>query len=289
MDIDLYSQSIQYEQLTQAIYQAILQREGMSNIEVEHDVTLRGRSGVEHQIDVLWRFRQAGVEHKVVIECKNYATSLTLEKVRNFFAVAHDVGNVTALMVTKTGYQSGAVDFANHYGIGLKLLRKPTEDDWKGKVKDIHVNITAKTIASSADKPIVAELYLRPKDEKQESRVEQLQENGRFEVVADAQFRFVDIHGIPTGEEMAWFLPRHLDTTNKQDGGPYTQKIPLENKYAFVNEGDPDQELMEVIGIVATYYVESFSDEVISHGEDIVEAILKDFNSEETEYVHPKA
>ena len=114
MDKDLYTQAIQYEQLTQAIYQAILQKEGINNIQVEHNVDLKGRSGVKHQIDVLWRFKLAGVEHKVLIECKNYASSLTLEKTRNFFAVLHDIGNANGLIVTKTGYQSGAAKFANH-------------------------------------------------------------------------------------------------------------------------------------------------------------------------------
>ncbi|NLD49970.1 MAG: restriction endonuclease, partial [Clostridiaceae bacterium] len=103
MDIDLYNEAIEYEQLTRAIYQAILMNEGSENIIVEHNVPIRGRSGVEHQIDVLWHFKQAGIEHDVLIECKNYSTNLTLEKVRNFFGVIHDIGNVHGVIVTKTG------------------------------------------------------------------------------------------------------------------------------------------------------------------------------------------
>jgi hypothetical protein len=48
-----------YEKAARDIYEAILRREG-SNAEVEHSVNVKGRSGVEHQVDVYWRYRQAG-------------------------------------------------------------------------------------------------------------------------------------------------------------------------------------------------------------------------------------
>ena len=178
MNIDLYNEAIQYEQLTQSIYQAILQNEACNNIQVEHNIELTGRSGVAHQIDVLWRFRQAGIEHIVLIECKNYASNLTLEKVRNFFGVLHDIGNAQGIIVTKTGYQSGAAKFANYYGIGLKVLRKPNDNDWKGRIKDIHINIKAKMVASSEDKPLSVQVILKPKDEEQRNHIEKLQQSG---------------------------------------------------------------------------------------------------------------
>jgi hypothetical protein len=39
------------------------------------------------------------------------------------------------------------------------------------------------------------------------------------------------------------------------------------------------------MGIEATYYVESYSKEIISHGEEIVQIILKDYASNDVEYV----
>ncbi|MFH6953350.1 restriction endonuclease [Pseudoalteromonas sp. XMcav1-K] len=285
MDAELYSQSIQYEQLTQSIYQAILAKEGVNNIDVEHNVSLKGKSGVEHQIDVLWKFKQAGVEHKVLIECKNYASSLTLEKVRNFFAVLHDIGNSNGLMVTKTGYQSGAKDFAEHYGIGLKILRKPIEQDWENRIKDIHLNIVARSVSSSEETPLTAELLIKPNSPEQEERLEALNQAGKLSIPSGADICLLDQNGEVSTEEMRWFLPRSLDTIDKEEGGPYTQKIALENKYLYVNEGTSEQELVEIMGIVATYYVESYSEEVISHGDEVVELILKDFSSNDVEHV----
>ena len=80
-----------------------MKNEASHNIQVEHNVDVTGRSGVAHQIDVFWRYKHAGVEHTVLIECKNYASNLTLEKVRNLFGVIHDIGNAQGLIVTKTG------------------------------------------------------------------------------------------------------------------------------------------------------------------------------------------
>jgi hypothetical protein len=85
MDAKEYQAAVEYEKLTQAVYQAILNGEGQ-NVTVEHNVDKLGRSGVAHQVDVYWQFSQAGLDHIVLMECKNYASSITLEKVRNFFA-----------------------------------------------------------------------------------------------------------------------------------------------------------------------------------------------------------
>lgn len=112
MNANLYAEAIEYELMTQSVYQAILLEKGAQNIEVKHNLVLEGRSGVKHQIDVIWRFKQAGVIHTVIVECKNYSSAITLEKVRNIFAVAHDIGNCQAIMVTKVGYQDGSARFA---------------------------------------------------------------------------------------------------------------------------------------------------------------------------------
>ncbi|GAI09384.1 unnamed protein product, partial [marine sediment metagenome] len=132
MDSKLYKDSVEYEKLTQAIYQSILLDEGLEKISVEYNGSLTGRSGVAHQIDVYWKFKQANIEHAVLIECKYYSTALTLEKVRNFHSVINDIGNCRGIMITKIGYQSGAKKYADFYGIDLKILRKPLQEDWEG-------------------------------------------------------------------------------------------------------------------------------------------------------------
>lgn len=289
MNENLYRESIEYEKLVQSIYQSILDQETTQNIEVEHNVLVCGRSGVSHQIDVLWRFKLASVEHTVMIECKNYTSSITLEKVRNFFAVLHDMKNSNGIMVTKVGYQSGAVEFANYYGIKLKTLRKPTEHDWEGLVRNIDIMILAKTVLSSEDKPISVEIILQPESEEQNSRLEELMRFNRLDIASDPTMCFLDRNGNTSSEELRYFLPYNLDVFNKEDGGPYTQEIPLDDKYVLINLGEPDEILIKISKLIVTFYVGSTSSEIILHGDQIVEVILKDFISGEVEYLKRKA
>ncbi|MCK6469036.1 MAG: hypothetical protein L6Q53_12685 [Candidatus Brocadia sinica] len=60
MDKKLYQEAIDYELLTKEIYQNILQSEDVTNVDVKHDTQIKGRSGIDHQVDVSWQFKQCG-------------------------------------------------------------------------------------------------------------------------------------------------------------------------------------------------------------------------------------
>jgi hypothetical protein len=114
----------EYEKTVREVYQAFLRREG-SKAEVQHNVKIRGKSGVQHQIDVCWKMRQAGLEHMHLVDCKDFARSVSIEKVRNWLGVVQDIPNSFGVIVTREGYQSGAADFAKFNGIRLKVMRHP--------------------------------------------------------------------------------------------------------------------------------------------------------------------
>ncbi|MBO7588198.1 MAG: restriction endonuclease [Bacteroidaceae bacterium] len=67
--------------------------------------------------------------HRVAIECKNYSYGVSIGKVRDFYGVISDLGNVKGIMVTTVGYQKGAQQFADFYGISLKELRAPRDGE----------------------------------------------------------------------------------------------------------------------------------------------------------------
>ena len=129
--------SIEYELLTKEIYQTLLNAEGLKTIDVCHNVKVKGKA-FEHQIDVYWEYEIAGIKHKVAIECKNYNTEVSVGKVRDFYGVLADIGNVSGIMVTKIGFQKGAKEYAQHYGINLKELREPTDTDWSGRIRSVN-------------------------------------------------------------------------------------------------------------------------------------------------------
>lgn len=281
----MYAAAIEYELLTQAIYKEILIREGVSTANVQHNVSIAGRSGVEHQVDVYWEFKQAGITHRVLIECKNYASNLTLEKARNFFAVVHDIGNCVGIMVTKTGYQSGAAEFCKHYGLALKLLRKPTEIDWEGRIKEIHINMIPRVPVSNKTHPIVCSLYLRPVSDEQEVRLRNASAQNPKLFYATPSMRFLGKDGQSITEELKWWIPRQLNVLEHEDGGPYKQPVELTEHYISADLGNGN-ELVQVIGVVIEYYVETLpSHRVVLDATETVSAILKDFQSGEWEHV----
>lgn len=138
------NQNIQYERFTQKIYQELINAEGIHTINVKHNIKLTGKSGQEHQIDVYWEYEIAGVKQKVAIECKNYSRTVSIGKVRDFYGLLSDLTNVTGIMVTKMGYQSGAKNYAEYYGINLMELRTPNQKD--ARIGEIHIstNITVR-------------------------------------------------------------------------------------------------------------------------------------------------
>jgi len=288
MDSELFKESVEYERLTQAVYQAIIRKEGQ-NIEVVHNQDVIGKSGVAHQVDVLWRFKLAGVTHLVLIECKNYASTLTLEKVRNFFAVLHDIANCSGLMVTRTGYQYGVEQFAKFYGIGLKLLRHPEPEDWIGRIKNIHINFHIREVVSSEDRPIRVNVKFEAKDADQENYLKELQSKGRLSMPSAPDMVFWSGDRKNVTEELRWWLPKQLEVAGKADGGPYIQVIPLSDHYLLFNPGDGDEVFVKVNQLEVEYFVETIDNtDMVVLGEDLIEAILKDFNSGDVEYTKLK-
>lgn len=131
----------EYEKFAREIYQKLMNAEGINTINVKHNVKLTGKSGQQHQIDVYWEYQIGGVKHKVIIECKNYNTTVPIGKVRDFYGLLADLTNVSGIMVTKMGYQAGAKAYASYYGINLKELRTPTlEEAIIGEIQ-IHTQI----------------------------------------------------------------------------------------------------------------------------------------------------
>ena len=136
------NKNTEYELLTQDLYQSLLNAEGVKTITVQHNVIVRGKA-YEHQIDVLWEYEYEGVVRKCAIECKNYSVRLSIGKVRDFYGALLDIGNIDGIMVTKVGYQKGAKEYAQYYGINLKLIREPVDSDWNGRVKVSSTTMTA--------------------------------------------------------------------------------------------------------------------------------------------------
>ena len=111
--------SIEYEILVRDLHAALVANDCVENINVLHNVKLKGRSGATHQIDVYWEFKVAGVKYKTCIECKHYNRRVEKSDVAALISILDDIGNATGIFATTVGYQSGAVLLAKARGVRL--------------------------------------------------------------------------------------------------------------------------------------------------------------------------
>jgi len=131
----------EYEKFVQGIYTTLMNAEGVQNVAVEHNKVVGGKSGCDHQIDVYWEFKVAGQTYRTAIECKHFQENVPIGRVRDFYGVLADVPGLQGIFISLNGFQSGARQYAAHYGIRLQEIRPPNEEDWAGRVKDIFLNI----------------------------------------------------------------------------------------------------------------------------------------------------
>jgi len=167
--------STEYELFTREVYRQLSAYYQTGFTKVQHNIKLKGRSGCEHQIDVYLEYVKDDILHRVAIECKNYNKAVPKEKVSAFYGIISDLDDVEGIMVSKKGFQKGAKQFAEHYGISLKELREPEgEETILGEI-NIGFQIERKRPLYKVDKKWATEhnidvpdgfIHLQPVDDK---------------------------------------------------------------------------------------------------------------------------
>ncbi|HDY87269.1 MAG TPA: hypothetical protein ENH82_04030, partial [bacterium] len=130
-----------YESLVQRVFCEILSQSAVKTIEVERNVVLQGKT-TRHEIDVYWEFELAGIKYVTVIQAKDWSSKVPQGEMLKLKGILDDLpGQPKGIFVTKTGYQRGAIDVAAANGIAIYEFREPTDEDWEGKLKEIHVSM----------------------------------------------------------------------------------------------------------------------------------------------------
>ena len=94
-------QGTEYELFVKEIYELLHHADSADDVNIQHDVKLKGTSGVEHQIDLYWTFTRGGVAYKVAIECKDYNKNVPKDKVLSFHSVLMDIGKTRSKIYVK--------------------------------------------------------------------------------------------------------------------------------------------------------------------------------------------
>ncbi len=86
---------------------------------VKHNMKFRGRSGVEHQIDVYAEYRAPLHTSRIIIECKAYDKPVDKDVVMKLIQEVLDIGVDRGILVTTSYFTPDAVSIAKDYPIDL--------------------------------------------------------------------------------------------------------------------------------------------------------------------------
>jgi hypothetical protein len=101
-----------------------------SNLIVEHDVTLRGKSDALRQIDVLFRHKAGGHTYLTLVECKRWKEPISRDRVDVLVAAIKDLNASKGVLFTTSGFEAGAEALAKSEGVELFIVRDLTDEEW---------------------------------------------------------------------------------------------------------------------------------------------------------------
>jgi hypothetical protein len=122
-----------YEEITKYIYEMLRAGYGIKIRSYGPKSWIKGKSGVNHQIDVLTKQTVGEKVQLTAIECKCLKSKLTKETVMKLSETMRDADIASGIIVSKAGFTRDTLAYANHVGIKLVELREATKSDNSGK------------------------------------------------------------------------------------------------------------------------------------------------------------
>ncbi|WP_121811306.1 restriction endonuclease [Mucilaginibacter kameinonensis] len=147
-----------YEAITQYIYGALGEQDGVKVIGYGRNCKVKGKSGVIYQIDVLTEQSDGEKTHRTAIECKFLNEKVTNETVMKLQCIMEDAGIGSGIIVCKTGFTRDTLIYAEHKGIKLVELWEAGEKDEHFQktveigILNLHINaVVSRGVATSID------------------------------------------------------------------------------------------------------------------------------------------
>lgn len=164
----------EYEEITKYIYETLGNKSGVAIECYGNNCKVRGKSSVEHQIDVLTNHSDGLHSYKTAIECKYWDENINKDIIMKVAEIVEDAGLNKGVIVSKKGFTEDAINFAKYKNVGLVELREPTKKDWEGRVKNITVELNM-LIPEITGMKILIHQNLQPNFQQGKLRVEFLE------------------------------------------------------------------------------------------------------------------
>jgi len=145
----MHNDGSEYEQFVADLQQAILDTEAITTqktILIEKNKVIEDNFGIPREFDLYWEYELAGISYKTVIECKDYNSAISVEKIDALLGKIKDIPDLKPVFATKKGYQSGAIKKAEANRVDLLIVREQNDSDWQDKdgnpyIKTVVINI----------------------------------------------------------------------------------------------------------------------------------------------------
>ena len=125
---------VAYELFVQKVQQALFDAQqigGYRTVNVQHNIKLVGRDGEPRQFDLYWEFELGGHVYRTIIECKDYANDVPVDKVDALAGKLKEFPELKGIIATRNGFQSGAIKKALANGIDVIVVRdEDPKKDW---------------------------------------------------------------------------------------------------------------------------------------------------------------
>lgn len=122
-----------YESITKYIYETLGKESG---VEIEcygNNCKVKGKSEVNHQIDVLTIHSDGIHTYRTAIECKYWNDKINKDIVMKVAEIIEDSAINKGVIVSKNGFTPDGISYAKYKNIGLVELREMEEKDWEGR------------------------------------------------------------------------------------------------------------------------------------------------------------
>jgi hypothetical protein len=93
------------------------------------------RSGTERQLDVTIRTKTGPHEVLGIIQCKYEKRPVTITDVEAFISIKQDLNAGLAIMVSRSGYQEGALAKAKLHDVRLWTLEEASKASWREEIR----------------------------------------------------------------------------------------------------------------------------------------------------------
>jgi hypothetical protein len=226
----------EYENFVARVQKAIFDSENFTkqkNIALLQNKKIKDKNGVEREFDLYWEYELGGFTYKTIIECKDYNSKISIEKIDALLGKLHDFPDLRGIFATKMGYQSGARKKAQENNIDLLIVREQNDSDWKDEngnplIKILHINAISHSPALIRD--------FQPYFD-----VEWIKENTNIDITKPFQIYGLNnemfINDIEKNEQYSLYdLQNRLSDLEKHKSGDYEKIFKFSNAYLMLKD-----------------------------------------------------